>query len=44
MSDRILVMNKGKIVEKGLADEIYFNPQKKHTKTLINSIPKGLVD
>jgi len=42
-SDRILVMNKGKIEESGNADEIYFNPQKEYTKKLIASIPKGAV-
>lgn len=40
MSDRIAVMNKGKIEEIGDADQIYFNPQKEYTKNLINSIPK----
>ncbi len=41
MSDRIIVMNKGKIEEIGDADQIYFNPQTEYTKRLINSIPKG---
>ena len=40
ISDRIMVMNKGKIEESGSADEIYFNPQKEYTKKLIASIPK----
>ncbi|MBS1735278.1 MAG: ABC transporter ATP-binding protein [Bacteroidetes bacterium] len=40
ISDRIMVMNKGKIVETGTADEIYFNPQEKYTQGLIASIPK----
>ena len=39
MSDRIMVMQKGKIVEQGLADDIFYNPQQEYTKTLINSIP-----
>jgi len=42
MSDRIIVMNEGKIVEQGLADDIYFNPKKDYTKKLISSIPKGI--
>ena len=42
ISDRILVMNKGKIEESGNADDIYFNPQSDYTKKLIASIPKGL--
>ncbi len=41
MSDRMVVMNKGKIEEIGDADEIYLNPQSQYTKNLINSIPKG---
>jgi peptide/nickel transport system ATP-binding protein len=40
ISDRIMVMNKGKIEESGKADDIYFNPQKEYTKKLIASIPK----
>jgi peptide/nickel transport system ATP-binding protein len=40
-SDRILVMNKGKIEESGNADDIYFDPQKEYTKNLIASIPRG---
>ena len=41
MSDRMLVMNKGKIEEMGIADEIYNNPQKEYTQKLIDAIPKG---
>jgi len=40
ISDRIMVMNKGKIEESGNADDIYFDPQKEYTKKLIASIPK----
>ena len=40
ISDRIMVMNKGKIEESGPADEIYFNPQTDYTKNLVASIPK----
>lgn len=39
ISDRIMVMHKGKIVEQGLADEIYFHPKNEYTKNLIDSIP-----
>jgi len=42
MSDNLLIMDKGKIVEKGEADKIYNNPSNTYTKRLINSIPKGL--
>jgi peptide/nickel transport system ATP-binding protein len=39
ISDRILVMNKGKIVEEGPADEVYFSPKNDYTKKLIEAIP-----
>ena len=41
MSDRMVVMNAGKIEEVGAADEIYNNPQRDYTKKLIDAIPKG---
>jgi peptide/nickel transport system ATP-binding protein len=41
MSDRMIVMNKGKIEEMGIAEDIYSNPKSEYTRTLINSIPKG---
>jgi len=41
MSDRLIVMNKGKIEEMGYADEIYSDPKSDYTKRLINAIPKG---
>ena len=44
MSDRMVVMNKGKIEEMGLSDEIYNNPQKEYTKKLISAIPKGSLE
>ncbi len=40
ISDRIMVMNKGKIEETGTADEIYFHPKKEYTQRLIASILK----
>ena len=40
ISNRIMVMNKGKIEESGTADEIYFHPKKEYTQKLIASIPK----
>lgn len=43
MSDRMVVMNKGKIEEMGDADEIYLNPKSEYTKKLISSIPKGQI-
>ncbi|HRE37418.1 MAG TPA: ABC transporter ATP-binding protein [Chitinophagaceae bacterium] len=43
ISDRIMVMNKGRIEESGPADDIYFNPQSVYTKNLIAAIPKGII-
>ncbi len=40
ISNRIMVMNKGKIEETGTADEIYYHPKKEYTQRLIASIPK----
>ncbi len=39
MSDRMIVMNKGKIEEMGDPDEIYSNPKSDYTKKLIAAIP-----
>ena len=41
MSDRIIVMNKGKIEEIDTAEEIYRNPKTEYTRKLIDSIPTG---
>lgn len=42
ISNRIMVMNKGKIEETGSADEIYFHPKKAYTQQLISALPKAL--
>ncbi|MFA4868368.1 MAG: ABC transporter ATP-binding protein [Pedobacter sp.] len=39
ISDRMIVMNKGKIEEQGFPEEIYNNPQAEYTKRLIAAIP-----
>ncbi len=44
MSDRIVVMNKGKIEEIATSDAIYRNPQTEYTRKLIASIPTGGLD
>jgi len=41
MSDRMIVMNKGKIEEMGPSEDIYAQPQQDYTRTLIESIPRG---
>ncbi|KAF2955358.1 ATP-binding cassette domain-containing protein [Marinitoga sp. 38H-ov] len=40
VSDNILVMKDGEIVERGNPDDIIINPNHEYTKTLISSIPK----
>ena len=42
ISDRILVMEKGKIIEAGNSDDIWFSPQNGYTKKLISAIPGNL--
>ena len=39
ISDRILVMNKGRIEESGTAEDIYNHPRSEYTKKLIAAIP-----
>ncbi|MEA5576447.1 ABC transporter ATP-binding protein [Anabaena sp. UHCC 0451] len=41
MSDRILVMNQGKIVESGTSESIYRQPKEEYTQKLIAAIPTG---
>lgn len=40
MSDRIMVMNKGKIIETGAAEDVYHHPQSEYTQRLLAAIPK----
>ena len=40
MSDRLLVMQAGKIVEQGEADKIYASPKENYTQELIDAIPR----
>ena len=44
MSDRMLVMRGGKIVESGSADEIYNSPQTAYTRSLIEAVPIGSLE
>jgi peptide/nickel transport system ATP-binding protein len=44
ISDRIAVMNAGKIVEMNTSQELYAAPQQDYTKRLINAIPTGTLD
>ena len=44
MSDRLMVMREGKIVEYGAAETVYRQPQSDYTRQLIAAIPKGRVE
>ena len=44
MSDRIIVMNQGRIEETGPAEQIYRQPQQLYTQQLISAIPVGSVE
>ena len=39
MCDRIMVMNKGRIVESGPSEKVYLHPESPYTKKLIEAIP-----
>jgi oligopeptide transport system ATP-binding protein len=39
MSDRIAVMNRGKLVEVGPAEEVYTKPREDYTKALLSAVP-----
>ncbi|MCB9056668.1 MAG: ABC transporter ATP-binding protein [Chitinophagales bacterium] len=43
ISDRIMVMSNGEIVETGKAEDIYQHPSSDYTRQLIASVPKGYV-
>ena len=40
MADRIMVMQKGKIVESGTPDDLFHHPQTAYTRTLLEAIPR----
>ncbi|WP_432708919.1 ABC transporter ATP-binding protein [Pedobacter sp.] len=39
ISDRMIVMNKGQVIEQGFPDDIYNRPQEAYTRKLIDAIP-----
>ena len=41
ISDKVMVMNDGVIVEMADSDEIYRNPREEYTRKLLSSIPRG---
>jgi peptide/nickel transport system ATP-binding protein len=40
VSDRVLVMSKGKLVESGTVDEVIFAPQHEYTRRLVADVPR----
>ncbi len=38
ISDRVMVMHQGKIIEENTADEIFYHPKEKYTKELLNAV------
>ncbi len=43
ISDRIMVMSRGQIVESGDADSVYYDPKTEYTRQLIAAVPKGII-
>ena len=39
LSEQILVMHQGRIVERGRTDDVIFNPQHEYTRTLLDAVP-----
>lgn len=39
MSDRVLVLNEGKVVETGTADDVFFRPREPYTQQLVAALP-----
>ena len=44
LADEIMVLNKGRVVESGKAEEIIANPQDPYTQFLLSSIPNPFVE
>jgi peptide/nickel transport system ATP-binding protein len=42
MSDEVMVMSNGDVVEQGDSDDLYAAPKHEYTRRLLDSIPKGL--
>ena len=43
ISDQVMVMNQGELVEIANSDQLYLHPQHEYTKKLLNAIPQGIV-
>lgn len=44
ISDRVCVMNDGKIVEQGITADVFENPQHEYTRHLLETEPRGVPD
>ena len=42
IADEVAVMRRGRIVEKGTANDVYHHPQKEYTQKLLEAIPRGI--
>ena len=42
MADRVYVMYAGKVVEEGLVEQVFYNPQHPYTKLLLRAVPNPL--
>ena len=40
ISDRVIVMTEGRIVEEGPVDQVFLDPQHDYTKLLLKALPK----
>ena len=40
VSDNVYIMEHGKVVERGTADDVILNPQEAYTQRLISDVPK----
>jgi peptide/nickel transport system ATP-binding protein len=43
ISDQVMVMNQGELVEIANSDQLYLHPQHEYTKKLLKAIPQGIV-
>ena len=44
ISDQVMVMSDGDVIEVANSDEIYLNPKQEYTRKLLGSIPKGWME
>jgi peptide/nickel transport system ATP-binding protein/glutathione transport system ATP-binding protein len=40
VADRVVVMNRARVVEQGTVDEIFHNPQDPYTQALLSAVPR----